>query len=315
MKALISTAAGLALEHRPRPEPGPGELLVRVRAASLNRADLFVAAAHTGKPFGMEWAGEVVAAGGGAQTRVGESVIGTGLGGFAEYALLDAGRAIPLPAGLGFEQGSVLGLALQTMHDALVSNGQLRAGESVLVHGASTAVGLMALQIARHLGATTLIGTSTSAGKRDRLAAFGATQAIDAAAPDWADQVLAATQGRGADLVIDQITGPRFDETMRATAIGGRIVNVGRLGGDSGPFSFDLHALRRLRLIGVTFRSRSPDEVRVLNAALLRDLGPAIAAGAFSLPIHARFDLAQADEALALMASNTHFGKLVLDVA
>src|SRR5690606_28367163 len=145
--------------------------------------------------------------------------IGTGMGGFAEYALVDAGRAIPQPAGLDAEQASVLGLALQTMHDALVTNGQLPAGATVLVHGASTAVGLMALQIARHLGASVVMGSSTNAAKRARLADFGATHAIDPTQPDWHQQVLAATGGRGADLVIDQVTGPGFDETMRATAL------------------------------------------------------------------------------------------------
>jgi NADPH2:quinone reductase len=314
MKSLISADGGLALRETALPEPGPGELLVRVRAASLNRADLYVAAARTGKPFGMEWAGEVVAAGDGETGRIGERVIGTGMGGFAEYALLDAGRSIPLPQGWAFEEGSVLGLALQTMHDALVTNGQLRAGQSVLVHGASTAVGLMALQMARHMGASIIIGSSTSAAKRARLGDFGATHAVDSGSADWTEHVLQATGGRGVDLVIDQITGPRFDEVMRITAIRGRIINVGRLGGDSGPFNFDLHALRRLELIGVTFRTRSIEEVRSLNAALLRDLGLAIASGAFRLPIHSRFGLEQAPEALELMASNAHFGKIVLSL-
>lgn len=313
MKAVISTSAGVRLGEAPRPAPGPGQLLVRVRAASLNRADLFAAAAQTGQPLGMEWAGEVVAWGEGVEAKAGDRVIGAGAGGFAEYALLDAGRAIALPASLDFAEGSVLGLALQTMHDAIVSNGRLQPGETVLVHGASTAVGLMALQIARHLGARTIIGTSTNEGKRARLAEFGATHALDPTPDDWFEQVLAATGGKGADLVIDQVTGPRFDETMRATAICGRIVNVGRLGGDTGPFNFDLHALRRLNLIGVTFRSRDAVEIRALNRALLNDLGPAIAAGRFRLPIHARFEAAEAAQALALMASNAHFGKIVLD--
>lgn len=314
MKAVVSVDEGVVLREVPEPVPGPHEVLVRVHAASLNRADLFAAAARTGKPLGMEWAGEVVRRGADGVLSVGERVICTGMGGFAEYAVAHVGRVMPLPPGADFAQGSVVGLALQTMHDALVSNGRLSAGETVLVHGASTAVGLMALQMARHLGAATVIATSTSADKRAKLAAFGATHVLDANDAGWVAAVLKATGGKGVDLVIDQIAGPRFDDTMRATAVHGRIVNVGRLGGDTGPFNFDLHALRRIQYTGVTFRTRDTDEVRVLNDALLAHLGEAIASGVFQLPVHARFALADAAQALALMASNAHFGKLVLAV-
>lgn len=314
MKAIVSAEEGVVLRELPEPVPGPQEVLVRVRAASLNRADLAVAAARTGRPIGMEWAGEVVQAGADAAGWVGQRVVCTGMGGFAEYAVAHVGRVIPIPPGADFAEGSVLGLALQTMHDALVTNGRLRAGEAVLVHGASTAVGLIALQMARHMGAATVIATSTSADKRARLAAFGATHVLDPNEPGWVAAVLDATQGRGADLVIDQIAGPRFDDTMRATAVLGRIVNVGRLGGDTGPFNFDLHALRRLQYTGVTFRTRDADEVKALNGALLDHLGDAIADGRFRLPIHARFALGEAAQALDLMASNQHFGKIVLTV-
>lgn len=314
MRALVSVDEGIVVREMPEPVPGPGEVLVRVRAASLNRADLTVAAARTGRPLGMEWAGEVVRRDAEGTLATGDRVICTGMGGFAECAVAQVGRVIPLPPGTDFAEGSVLGLALQTMHDALVSNGRLRAGETVLVHGASTAVGLIALQMARHLGAARVIATSTSADKRAKLAAFGATQVFDSNDAGWVAGVLDATAGRGADLVIDQIAGPRFDDTMRATAVLGRIVNVGRLGGDTGPFNFDLHALRRIQYTGVTFRTRDPQEVRVLNEALLAHLGGAIASGVFRLPVHARFALGDAAQALALMASNTHFGKIVLNL-
>lgn len=217
MKALISDSHGIALRDIDRPLPGPHDVLVRVRAASLNRADLYVAQARTGKPFGMEWAGEVVECGSRASLQIGDRVICTGMGGFAEYAVADAGRTIPIPRNYAWDEASALGLGLQTMHDALVTNGRLAAGETVLVHGASTAVGLLALQIARHKGASLIIGTSTSPEKRAQLGAFGAHFSLDPKAPDWVQQVLDATGGKGANLVIDQLAGPGLNDTMRAT--------------------------------------------------------------------------------------------------
>ena len=315
MRAVVSTPEGVMLRDVPLPTPGKGEVLVRVAAASLNRADLFVAAARSGRPFGMEWAGEVVECGAESAVRPGQRVLCTGTGGFAEYAVTDAGRTIPVPDGFSFEEASVLGGALQTMHDALVSNGRLHRGESVLVHGASTGVGLIGMQIAKCLGAAIIIGTSTSEWKRAKLADFGADLALDPRAADWVERVTEATGGRGADLVIDQLAGPGINDTMRATAIRGRIVNVGRLAGDRAEFNFDLHALRRLEYVGVTFRTRSVEEVRALNQALLDDLGALIAAGTFRLPVDARFDLDEAASALAHMEANRHFGKIVLRVA
>lgn len=314
MRAIISTPEGVVLQDVPRPTPGRYEVLVRVATASLNRADLFIAAARTGKPFGMEWAGEVVEAGAKSPVRPGQRVLCTGNGGFAEYAVTDAGRTIPAPSTFTFEEATVLGGALQTMHDALVTNGRLCEGQTVLVHGASTGVGLIGLQMAKHLGAKLVIGSSTSAWKRDRLAKYGADLTIDPHATDWAGQVTAATGGRGVDLVIDQLAG-NVNDTMRATAIRGRIVNVGRLAGDRAEFDFDLHALRRIDYVGVTFRTRSVNEVRALNRALLEDLSDAIAAGMFRLPVEATYDLADAASALAHMESNRHFGKIVLRVA
>jgi NADPH2:quinone reductase len=315
MRAVVSTEKGVFVEEVPHPVPGKGEVLVRVAAASLNRADLFVAAARSGKPIGMEWAGEVVECGTESPVRPGQRVLCTGTGGFAEYAVTDAGRTIPVPDDFSFEQATVLGGALQTMHDALVTNGRLRKGESVLIHGASTGVGLVGMQIAKHLGAAIVIGTSTSEWKRTKLREYGADLSLDPSSADWVGQAMEATGGRGAYLVIDQLAGPGINDTMRATAIRGRIVNVGRLAGDRAEFDFDLHALRRITYVGVTFRTRSVEEVRTLNRALLDDLGTAIAAGAFRLPIDASFDLDEAGKALAHMEANRHFGKIVLRVA
>jgi NADPH2:quinone reductase len=315
MRAVVSTHEGVALREVPRPTPGASEVLVRVAAASLNRADLFVAAARTGKPFGMEWAGEVVECGAESAARPGQRVFCTGTGGFAEYAVTDASRTIPVPHAFSYEEATVLGGALQTMHDALVSNGRICKGEAVLIHGASTGVGLIGMQMAKHLGAAIVIGTSTSEWKRAKLRDYGADLSLDPNSTHWIDEVAAVTGGRGVDLVIDQLAGPGINDTMRATAIRGRIVNVGRLAGDRAEFDFDLHALRRIEYVGVTFRTRSVEEVRALNRALLENLGAPIAAGKFRLPIDASFDLGEAAKALARMEANRHFGKIVLRVA
>ena len=323
MKAALRGDAGLEFAEIARPVPGPDEVLVRVRAAALNRADLGVLAGRmhgsaggTGTVLGMEWAGEVVAVGAGVTGRApGDRVMGFGGAAFAEYARADRGRVLPIPAGIGFEQAAALPVALMTMHDAVAVNGRLRAGESVLVLGASSGVGLMALRIARHLGAAQVIGSSTDPTRRAGLAAFGADLAIDTSMPDWPERVREATGGRGVDLVIDQLAGPTVAGSLAAAAIRGRIVNVGRLAGMSGQIDFDLHALKRIEYIGVTFRTRNVDEVRELSRRMWADLEPAVADGTLSLPVSALFPFERLGDAFATMAANRHFGKIVVTLA
>lgn len=241
--------------------------------------------------------------------------MGSGGAAFAEFTVADYGRVSPIPsASMSFEQAATLPVALQTMHDAVITHGQLAAGGSVLIQGASSGVGLMAMQIARHRGAALVIGSSTDAGRRARLTQFGAHLAIDSRDPGWAAQVLEATGGRGVDLIVDQVSGGVANQNMQATRVLGRIVNVGRLGGMKDEFDFDLHALRRISYIGVTFRTRSVEEVREINARMQADLGPAIASGQLNLPIDRVFKLDEALAALAHMKENKHFGKVVLSV-
>lgn len=316
MKAIVSTAEGARLADVPVPQPQPREILVRVKAASLNRADLTGLAAKDGKVIGMEWAGEVVEVGAQAGGwKPGDRVMCTGVGAFAEYAVTDGGRACRIPdASLPYEEATILTLALQAMHDAIVTHGQLQRGQDILIHGASAGVGLMGLQIARLLGARQVIGTSTDPARRAHLAEFGAGLALDPGQADWHERVRAATGGKGVEVVVDQVTGTQFAQTMQTAAIGGRIVNLGRLGGAGGSFDFQLHALRRLSYVGVTFRTRSADEISALNARMLADLGDAIAQRRLRLPIDSRFALAEAGAALTRMAANQHFGKIVLAV-
>ncbi|WP_439588936.1 quinone oxidoreductase family protein [Hydrogenophaga sp.] len=314
MKAIVAAPQGAQVAELPLPVPGPHEILVRVKAASLNRADLASLAAKDDKVIGMEWAGEVVQAGPEAGAwQVGDRVMCTGAGAFAEYAVTDGGRACRIPdATLPWEEATILPLALQAMHDALVTQGRVARGDDVLIHGASSGVGLMGLQIARLLGARRVFGTSTRADRLAQLSAFGADVAVDASQPGWHERILAATDGQGVQVIVDQVTGKDFASTFKTAAIGARVVNLGRLGGADGQFDFQLHALRRISYVGVTFRTRSAQEIRDLNARMLADLGEAIAARRLRLPIDSRFALAQAGEALAHMAANRHFGKIVL---
>ena len=172
----------------------------------------------------------------------------------------------------------------------------------------------MGLQIGKFMGASLVMGTSTNPGRRARLKEFGCDLAIDTTDPKWPEVVKKATADKGVDLIVDMVSGGVANGNMEAAAVLGRIVNVGRLGGMKGEFNFDLHALKRIDYIGVTFRTRTPEEVRAIVKAARADLWPAIEAGKLSLPIDRTFPLAQAAEALAHMKANAHFGKIVLVV-
>jgi len=322
MRAYVLGEGGPEVRDVPTPTPGPGEVQVRVRASGLNRVDILMsrgrkhgAAGGPGAVLGLEWAGEVSALGEGVTAfQIGDRVMGSGGGAWAEFVCADAGRTAPIPKGMSFEQGSTLAVALQTMHDAVVTHGQLKPGGTILIQGASTGVGLMGLQIAKVMGAGLVIGSSTNPERRARLTEFGADLAIDSRDPAWVEQVLEATEGRGVDAVVDQLSGYVANDNMRATKVTGRIVNVGRLGGESGPFEFDLHAMRRIEYIGVTFRTRSKAEVADIVSRWRADLWPAVEAGQLSLPIDATFAFGGLADALEHMRKNRHFGKIVLTV-
>lgn len=319
MQAGVASETGLQIREIARPSPGPGQVLVRVKAAGMNRADLNAARGagvatkeSLSKPIGMEWSGEVVETGDGASGfKPGDLVMCSGTGGYAQYAVSDAARTIRLRDGMDLKQAAVLPLALMTAHDALITHGGLEAGQSVLVQGASSAVGLMTLQIARWRGAKTVAGTSTNPGKRSRLQTFGATNVYDPADQSWPD-ALHAVAGKGVDVVIDMVGGPSVTASLKALKVLGRMVNVGRLGGTKAEFDFDLHAAKRITYIGVTFRTRTPAEVADIVARMRSDLWDAVASGDLGLPIDRSFDLARAAEAHAHMAANGHFGKIVL---
>ena len=316
MKAGLASPNGITIHDVPQPAPGPADLLVAVKAIGLNRADLGAAkagASDGGKPIGIEFAGEVVATGAEVQGfAAGDRIMCHATGSHAEFALCDYRRALKIPEGMSYETAATLPVGLNTLHNALVTAGRLKPGENVLVQGASSGVGIIGLQMAKLLGAKCVIGTSTNDARRARLTEFGANVALNTADADWPEQVLKATDGRGLDLTVDMLSGPTVNQTMRCTALKGRIVNIGRLAGARAEFDFDEHARRRIDYIGVTFRTRNIDEVHDIMVRMRDDLWDHVKAGRLGVPVDRSFSLAQAAEAHAYMRANKHFGKVLL---
>jgi len=211
-----------------------------------------------------------------------------------------------------FAQAACFPVALQTMHNAVVTAGRLKRGETLLIQGASSGVGLMGMQIGKVMGAALVMGTSTNPVRRARLKEYGCDLALDSRDPKWPDEVKKATGGKGVDLIVDQVSASVANQNLAAAAVLGRIVNVGRLGGMKGDFDFDLHALKRIDYIGVTFRTRTLDDVREINRLMRADLWGALEAGKLAMPIDRTFPLEKAADALAVMRANAHFGKIVL---
>lgn len=324
MKAHVIEAGGdgPALRWRdvPDPVPGPGELLLRVRAVGLNRADLLLRAGHyerigTRPPApiaGLEAAGEVIALGPGvAGFALGDHVMGMPSGAYAQQVLLHHRLALKVPETLGWERAAALPVALFTAHDALVSAGAMHAGDAVLVQGATSGVGIVAVQAARVLGASVVIGTTTSPGKLAALSALGADAAIDAR-DGFADAVLAATGGRGVDLIVDLVGASAAAGHLACAALGARWVQVGRVGGARAEIDLNELSRRRVSLIGVTFRTRDLETFEQVVRRAWADLGEAVRSGALVSPVDRTWPLADAAEAQAHLRSNRQFGKLVL---
>ena len=311
MRALLSTTSGVKLADIAPPMPGPQDILVSVKAIGMNRIDLAALRDPRNQVIGMEWAGEIVELGPQVKKfRVGDRVMCTGSGAYAEFAVADAERCCPVPEGMSWESAASLLLGLQTMHDALVTQGGFVKESSVLIQGAASCMGLIGMQMAAWMGASTVIGTSRNPAHRSELKKFGCDVAVDSSLPGWHQAVLEATRGKGASIVVDQVSGEAINECMAAAAIGGTVVNVGRLAGASGAFDFNLHALRRLSYVGVTFRTRSPEEVRTLNARMKADVVTLLPA--ITVPLAGRFGFDQARDALACLADSRHLGKVVL---
>ena len=321
MKAVVVRKDGVRVQNVETPKPKENEVLVKVFACGLNRADLVVAdgGAHgaSGGPgtiVGMEFSGEVIELGSNVKGySIGDRVMCSGSSAWAEYAVADHGRVIKIPNNnMDYLKASTYPIALATMHNAIVTAGNFTQGQSVLIQGASSGVGLMGLQISKYLGAKVVIGTSTKPDKFEKLKSFGADLVLNSKDSDWVDQVLSATDNQGVDLIIDQLSGYTVNQNMMATKVKGKIVNVGRLAGGITEFNCDLHALRRINYEGVTFRTRSIQEIRDVYSNMWNDFEKLVISGELSLPIEKVFDFNDVGKSLDYMRENQHFGKLVL---
>lgn len=319
MKAGVASPDGVVIKDVDPPKPKPTDILVKIKAIALNRADLGSARGDTshgatgGRPIGGEFAGEVIEAGGEVRDfKVGDRVMCHSPGSHAELAVSDWGRAMKIPDGMSFETAATLPIGLNTLHNALITAGRMKAGENVMVQGASSGVGIIGLQLAKLMGAKFVVGTSTNDERRAKLKEFGADLAVNTKDADWPEQVLKATDGKGLHLTVDMLSGPAVSQTMRCTALLGRIVNIGRLAGMKAEFDFDLHARNRIDYIGVTFRTRTIEEIRDILVRMRADLWDDVKAGRVKVPIDKTFALTEARAGHEHMRANKHFGKILL---
>jgi len=303
----------------PVPEVGAGQVLVRVRAAGLNRGEIKQAGElRSGNAItaGVEFAGEVAQVGEGVTGwREGDRVMGHGRNCQAEYVLADPLALMPVPRNLSWIDAAAFPNVFITAHDAVVTNGQLREGESILVNGASGGVAMAAIQIASVLGATPVIAMSRSAAKLDKLSQFGVDVGIDSSRESQVDAVMAATGKRGVDVIIDTLGGPVFEANMDSLAVQGRLVQIARVGSPTAQIDLSKLWLKRLKLIGVTFRTRTEQQRLECIQACARDLLLALEAGRIRLPIDRTFTIDAIGEAHAYMQLDQHVGKIVLTVA
>jgi NADPH2:quinone reductase len=309
----------LELRQVPLPSPGPAQVLVRVRAAGVNRGELIGRAAlrrdnpqARPAPSGNEFAGDIVALGEGVQDwTVGARVMGRGAGGHADYIVVPTRALWGMPDALTYPAAAALPNVVVTAHDALVTNAALTAGESVLITAGSSGVGTVAIQIARLRGATPVIATTRSPGKAAALRALGASDVIDTTAPTWPAAVRALHE-QGVDVVMDQVGGRLFPGLLQVMALRGRYVSVGRNDGPVAEIDLDLLARNRLRLIGVTFRTRTADEALQCSERCAADLAGAIDQGTLRPVLDRVFPLADLPAAHTYMVSNSQIGKIVL---
>jgi NADPH:quinone reductase-like Zn-dependent oxidoreductase len=303
----------------PAPVAGPGQVLLKMHAAGLNRGEFIpggLIKGGTAKPAGIEGAGAIVALGTGVSgLQVGQRVMGRCAGAFAEYAVMDAREAMPIPAGLSMEAAAAVPLTFLVVHDMLVLQGRLQAGEWLLITGVSSGVGVASLQAARVLGAR-VIGTSGSPEKLARLSALGLDVAIATRAPDFAARVAEATGGLGADLVVNTVGGSVFAECVLTMAFEGRIATVGYVDRTL-QAEIDLQALhaKRLTLFGVSNKMRSADQRAAGVPAFVADWLPAFGDGRIRPLVDRVFPFDELAAAQARMESNAHVGKIVLKIA
>jgi NADPH2:quinone reductase len=298
-----------------RPEPKPGQILIKVRAAGINRPDILQRLGGYPPPpgspdtMGLEVAGEVAVAAG--RWKVGDRVCALlGGGGYAEYAVCDARHALPIPEGLDFVAAAALPETVFTVYANVFEHGALKTGETLLVHGATSGIGTVAIQMGKAAGAR-VIATARGAAKAAVARSLGADVAVDAGAEDFAE--VAKAEG-GCDVVLDMVGGDYFAKDLDALKTGGRIVFIAAQGGGEVPLQIFRLMQKRAVVTGSTLRPRDPDEKARLAAEVERVVWPWIEAGKVKPQLDRTFPLAEAAKAHAHLETDTHVGKIVLVV-
>lgn len=326
MKAqfMVPGPAGGVMEAReiPIPAAGQGEVLIRVHATGINRGELLRRADlrldnPAAKPNrgGSEAAGEIVALGPGVSGwKTGDRVMGRFAGSYAEYTVAPVRALIRIPDRMSWIDAASIPNVFITAHDAIVTNAGLKRGESVMVTAGSSGVGTAALQIARYLGAAPVIATTRSPGKAEALRSLGATEVVDTTRSGWTDAVMAATGGRGVDVIIDHVGGAMLPDNIRVMALKARLVSVGRNESRVGECDLDEIARKRASVIGVTFRTRTPDEALACSERFAADLLDPIGKGQLKPVVDRTFPIERINEAHEYMLSNAQVGKIVLTV-
>jgi len=324
MKAVIITRPGgsdvLEIQDRPMPEPGTGQIRVRVRGSALNRADVLqrqgnypVPPGYSAEIAGMEYVGEVDALGPGVSLwKRGDRVMGI-IGGaaHAEFLCVHEREAIPVPAGMSWENAAAIPEAFLTAYDALFNRLALKTGETLLIHAVASGVGTAGVQIARTAGAK-VIGTSRSAEKLERARSVGLDIGIDSSRGEWASAVEAAAGGQGVNAVMDLVGGSYLEGNLRVVALRGRIVVVGLTAGVIAPLNMGVLLRKRATLVGTTLRARPLEEKIALAREISNRIVPLFEAGQLQPVIDSVFPFAEIRAAHNLMESNRTFGKIVL---
>jgi putative PIG3 family NAD(P)H quinone oxidoreductase len=308
-------AEALIVVQIDRPVPGPGEILIAVKAAGVNRPDVLQRMGFYPPPpcatstLGLEVAGEVVQ--GAGRWKAGDKVGALlGGGGYAEFAVCDARHALPIPRGLDFVQAAGLPETVFTVYANVFEHGALKAGETFMVHGATSGIGVAAIQMAKAAGAR-VIATARGAEKAARAKGLGADVVVDAIAEDFA--AVARAEG-GVDVILDMVAGPYFPKNIEALNTGGRLVHIATQGGAVVELPILQIMLKRLIVTGSTLRPRGPDEKARLAGEVERVVWPWIEAGKVKPIVDRAFPLAEAAAAHAWLEGGAHLGKVVLTV-
>ena len=311
-------AEALKIAERPDPVARPGQVLIRVRAAGVNRPDLLQRTGAYPPPpgasdvLGLEVAGEIEAVGEGVtRWTVGDRVCALlGGGGYAELAVVDARHVLPIPEGLDYVQAAVLPETVLTVFANVFEGGALKAGETLLIHGATSGIGVTAIQMAKAAGAR-VIATSRGADKAAAAKALGADISLDAKSDDLEAQI---REAGGADVVLDMVGRDYAALNLNSLNAGGRWVVIASLTGPKVEMDLQRIMLKRLTLTGSTLRSRPADEKARLTAAVEATAWPWVASGKVKPPVQAVFALEQAADAHAELEAGGHIGKIVLSV-